>query len=90
MAKKIVKVFKDCPVRIMDRDGEPWFIAKDVCTVLGLNNVGQALITLRENEKSSITINDGTPGTPCKAESNTRSSAQSRTLARSQLSSGAA
>ena len=64
---EIVKVFNDRPVRIIDRDGEQWFVAKDVCAVLGLNNVGQALSTLRENEKSSITINDGTPGTPYKA-----------------------
>lgn len=48
-------------------DGEPWFIAKDVCDALGLGNVGQALARLDEDEKSSITLNDGTPGNPNKA-----------------------
>ena len=48
-------------------DGEPWFVAKDVCDALGLGNVGQALARLDEDEKSSITLNDGTPGNPNKA-----------------------
>lgn len=48
-------------------DGEPWFVAKDVCEALGLNNVGQATNGLDADEKGSITINDGTPGNPNKA-----------------------
>lgn len=47
--------------------GDPWFVAKDVCDVLGLNNVSQALTRLDNDEKSSIILNDGTPGTPTKA-----------------------
>lgn len=50
-----------------DENGSPWFVAKDVCDVLGLNNVGQALTRLDDDEKSSIILNDGTPGTPNKA-----------------------
>lgn len=45
----------------------PWFVAKDVCDVLELSNVGQALARLDDDEKSSITLNDGTPGNPNKA-----------------------
>lgn len=52
---------------LTDENGEPWFVAKDVCDVLELNNVGQALTRLDDDEKSSITLNDGTPGTPNKA-----------------------
>lgn len=52
---------------IQDNGGEPWFVAKDVCDALGLGNVGQALARLDEDEKSSITLNDGTPGNPNKA-----------------------
>lgn len=52
---------------LTDENGEPWFVAKDVCNVLELNNVGQALTRLDDDEKSSITLNDGTPGTPNKA-----------------------
>ena len=51
----------------LNEDGEPWFVAKDVCSALGLSNVGQALASLDEDEKSSITITDGTPGNPNKA-----------------------
>lgn len=53
-------------VRALSVDGEPWFVAKDVCDALGLGNVGQALSRLDEDEKSSITLNDGTPGNPNK------------------------
>lgn len=52
---------------IHGEDGEPWFVAKDVCDALGLGNVGQALARLDDDEKSSITLNDGTPGNPNKA-----------------------
>ena len=52
---------------LTDENGDPWFVAKDVCNILGLNNVGQALTRLDDDEKSSITLNDGTPGTPNKA-----------------------
>lgn len=52
---------------LTDENGDPWFVAKDVCNILGLNNVGQALTRLDGDEKSSITLNDGNPGTPNKA-----------------------
>ena len=51
----------------LNEGGEPSFVAKDVCNALGLSNVGQALASLDEDEKSSITIADGTPGNPNKA-----------------------
>lgn len=60
--------FNNATLRVLtDENGEPWFVAKDVCDVLELNNVGQALTRLDDDEKSSITLNDGTPGTPNKA-----------------------
>ena len=52
---------------LTNENGDPWFVTKDVCDILGLNNVGQALARLDDDEKSSITLNDGTPGTPNKA-----------------------
>lgn len=51
-------------IRIADNNGDPWFVAKDVCSVLELGNIGQATSSLDEDEKRSITINDGTPGSP--------------------------
>lgn len=60
--------FKGASLRALtDEAGEPWFVAKDVCDVLELSNVGQALARLDDDEKSSITLNDGTPGNPNKA-----------------------
>ena len=71
---EIVKVFNDRPVRIINLDGEPWFVAKDVCNILEVARVDSAIraldadekdthsmSTLRENENNSITTNDGTP-----------------------------
>ena len=60
--------FKGAALRTLtDEAGEPWFVAKDVCAVLELNNVSQALTRLDGDEKSSITLNDGTPGSPNKS-----------------------
>lgn len=60
--------FKGASLRTLtDETGEPWFVAKDVCDVLELSNVGQALARLDDDEKSSITLNDGTPGNPNRA-----------------------
>lgn len=39
------------PVRIVDRDGNPWFIAKDVCDILEIQNVSQALNILDDDER---------------------------------------
>ena len=47
-------------VRILtDEHDEPWFIAKDVCDVLELTNVGEALRALDDDEKNTIRISDG-------------------------------
>lgn len=60
--------FNTASLRVLtDEHNEPWFIAKDVCDVLELNNVSQALARLDDDEKSSITLNDGTPGNPNRA-----------------------
>lgn len=47
--------FKGTPVRALaDKDGNPWLLAKDVCDVLGLNNVTEALRSLDDDEKTNI------------------------------------
>lgn len=43
-------------VRTMMIDGDPWFIAADVCKILGLNQVTNAVKGLDEDEKALITI----------------------------------
>ena len=54
-------------IRALTIDSEPWFVAKDVCDALGLSNVGQAIASLDDDERDTITINDGTSGNPNKA-----------------------
>lgn len=54
-------------VRIVMKNQEPWFVAKDVCNCLEINNSRQALIRLDDDEKSSVILNDGTPGNPEKS-----------------------
>lgn len=44
-------------VRVVERDGEPWFVAKDVCECLELNNVGQAVSYLDDDEKANVEAN---------------------------------
>lgn len=47
--------FKGDQVRILgDKKGEPWFVAKDVCDILELNNVTEALRPLDDDEKSNF------------------------------------
>ena len=51
-------------VRTMMIKGSPWFVAKDVCECLDINNSRQALARLDSDEKNSVILNDGTPGNP--------------------------
>ncbi len=51
-------------VRTMMINGSPWFVAKDVCECLDINNSRQALARLDSDEKNSVILNDGTPGNP--------------------------
>ena len=46
-------------VRTVVRDGEPWFVAKDICDILGLENTTNALRSLDEDELSLIKLNSG-------------------------------
>lgn len=56
---EIVKVFEEQMVRIHDRDGEPWFVAKDVCRVLEIQNSRDAMAKqLDEDEVDKIYITD--------------------------------
>lgn len=54
-------------VRIILQDNEPWFVAKDVCDCLEINNSRQALSRLDYDEKNSVILNDGTAGNPEKS-----------------------
>jgi anti-repressor protein len=48
-------------VRVVLVDGEPWFVAADVCAVLGIGNPRQAVTYLDDDEvgQAPVTTNDG-------------------------------
>lgn len=46
-------------VRVVEQNGEPWFVAKDVCECLEINNSRQALSRLDTDEKADVILNDG-------------------------------
>lgn len=48
--------YQDINVRTVDKDGEPWFIAADVCKVLDIVNATQAVQRLDEDERSMFNI----------------------------------
>lgn len=52
--------FKSTPVRALDRAGQPWFVAADVCRVLDLSNVTESLRGLDEDELTSELLNSDT------------------------------
>lgn len=59
-----LKVFENAElgsVRVVMRDGEPWFVARDVCEALGLENVTKALSPLDDDEKITLTNSEGNP-----------------------------
>lgn len=51
--------FKGASLRTLtDKAGEPWFVAKDVCDILELSNVTEALRPLDDDEKSNFRISE--------------------------------
>lgn len=48
--------FEDAAVRIVTRDGDPWFVAADVCRILDLGNTAMAVSRLDDDEKGVATV----------------------------------
>lgn len=48
-------------VRVVMQGADPWFVGKDVCECLGLENVSEALRGLDEDEKITLSNPDGNP-----------------------------
>lgn len=46
---------------IQDEQGDPWWVASDICEILGLSNTSEALRGLDEDEKSTLRISEGGP-----------------------------
>lgn len=43
-------------LRVLQKDGEPWFVAKDVCEVLELSNTTSALASLDPEERAKFNL----------------------------------
>lgn len=48
--------FRESNVRVIEKDGQPWFAATDVCNVLEIKNTTQAIQRLEEDERSMFNI----------------------------------
>lgn len=60
--KDLVKFeFKSHEVRTVIIDGEPWFVAKDVCDVLDIQNPSDALKSLDADERITLDNPEGNP-----------------------------
>ena len=53
---EIIFSFRENKIRIVEVNGEPWFIAKDVCEILGLKNPTATLLRVSECNKRKINI----------------------------------
>lgn len=49
-------------VRVVVRDGEPWFVVADVCETLGIGNPRQAVSGLDADERADVTTDDTSSG----------------------------
>ena len=58
----IFKFEESFTIRSVVKDSEPWFVAKDVCEVLGLTNPSEALKSLDSDEKSTLRNPEGRGG----------------------------
>ena len=49
--------FDNMPIRVVkDEHENPWFVAKDICDALGIQNTTQALANLDDDERSMVNI----------------------------------
>ena len=51
-------------IRAMTIDGEPWFVAADVCKALEISNPTKATSRLDEDERNTLTLSEGNRGNP--------------------------
>jgi prophage antirepressor-like protein len=48
--------FDDHLVRVIDRDGQPWFVAIDICRAIGVRDASEAVEKLDDDEKAPDSI----------------------------------
>ena len=54
-------------VRAVTLEGEPWFVAADVCRTLGLRNSSDVIKRLDEDERTLVSIEGASNGLPVNA-----------------------
>jgi prophage antirepressor-like protein len=54
--------FEGKQARIVMRDGNPWWVAKDVCDILEMANPTEAIKALDDDEKNTLRISEGIQG----------------------------
>ena len=64
-----IKIFENPEfgkIRTVKADEEVWFVAVDVCSALGIKNSCVALSRLDDDEKNTLSLNEGITGNPNK------------------------
>lgn len=53
-----IQIFKEngWEIRTIEKDGEPWFIAKDICESIGLSNTTMAVKSLDDDELTKLNL----------------------------------
>ena len=51
-------------LRVIEKNGEPWFVANDVCRALEISNSRMATDRLDDDEKNTVSLTDGNRGNP--------------------------
>lgn len=54
---ELTRIYKDHNVRIIEKDAEPWFVAKDVAEILGYSDTQAMTRKLAKDEKGTCTDN---------------------------------
>lgn len=62
-ALKVFEYDGQRPFRIIDRNGEPWFVLADICAALGLSNPSVTAQALDDDEKAKLNLGFGSDAT---------------------------
>ena len=55
-AMQVFQYEDDTDFRVIDQDGEPWFVLSDVCKKLGIAHAASAARILDDDEKDVLTL----------------------------------
>ncbi|PWC58379.1 hypothetical protein TSH7_22830 [Azospirillum sp. TSH7] len=59
--------FHGTTIRVLDQKGEPWFLASEVCALLGYTNTRDAVLRhTSANQRNTVVVRDGNRGNPTK------------------------